>query len=78
MAYGRRKDTARRDPFYAASRRTEAELVEAIAEEEVRAKMAKTRGGKKKVHVPAHTRIVRTKNGRRRKRISEHYRLTPE
>ena len=40
--------------------------------------MAKTRQGKKKVHVPAHTRIVRTKRGRRRRRIREHYRSTPE
>ncbi len=40
--------------------------------------MAKTRGGKKKVHVPAHTRTVKTKKGRRRVQIPEHYRSTPE
>jgi hypothetical protein len=40
--------------------------------------VAKTRRGKKKVHVPEHTRTVRTKRGRRRVRIPEHYRSTPE
>jgi hypothetical protein len=45
---------------------------------EVKAKMAKTRRGKKIVHVPAHRRTVRTKKGRRRVRIPEHYRSTPE
>ncbi len=40
--------------------------------------MAKTKAGKKKVHVPAHTRTVRTKKGRRRVHIPEHYRSTPE
>jgi hypothetical protein len=40
--------------------------------------VAKTRQGKKKVHVPAHKRVVRTKKGRRRVRIPEHYRSTPE
>jgi hypothetical protein len=47
------------------------------AREEV-SEVAKTRRGKKKVHVPAHTRKVRTKRGRRRVRIPEHYRSTPE
>jgi hypothetical protein len=41
-------------------------------------KVAKTRQGKKKVHVPAHKRVVRAKKGRRRVRIPEHYRSTPE
>lgn len=45
---------------------------------EVKGLMAKTRTGKKKVHVPAHTRVVKTKRGRRRVRIPEHYRSTPE
>jgi hypothetical protein len=40
--------------------------------------VAKTGRGKKIVHVPAHTRKIRTKRGRRRVRIPEHYRSTPE
>lgn len=36
--------------------------------------MAKTRRGLKRVHVPAHTR----KRGRKRIRVKEHYRSTPE
>ena len=35
--------------------------------------MAKTKAGKKKVHVPAHTKVI---NGRRVK-VREHYRSTP-
>jgi hypothetical protein len=44
----------------------------------VKAKVAKTKSGKKKVHVPAHKRTVWTKKGRRRVQIPEHYRSTPE
>lgn len=40
--------------------------------------MAKTRAGKKKVHVPAHIRTVNTKKGRRRVRVPEHYRSTSD
>ena len=36
--------------------------------------MAKTKEGKKKVHVPAHTKVV---NGKKDKE-PEHYRSTPE
>lgn len=35
--------------------------------------MAKTSKGKKKVHVPAHTRKV----GRKKIKVKEHYRSTP-
>lgn len=35
--------------------------------------MAKTQSGKKKVHVPAHTRKV----GNKTRKVREHYRSTP-
>lgn len=36
--------------------------------------MGKTKGGKKKVHVPAHTKTVKGK----KVKVKEHYRSTPD